>query len=102
MFNRSRFLQILRSFHIVDNDKLPPKKDLSYRPSARIRPGAQLEGGERGSFPCPILKAEKKYLDFVKHALAMSIFELVVSLESQFVSIYQTSTKLNLAQKFGC
>ena len=38
MFSRSRFLQILGSFHIVDNDKLPPKIDPSYRPSARIRP----------------------------------------------------------------
>ena len=35
--NRSQFLQVLRSFHIVDNGKLPPKTDPSYRPSARIR-----------------------------------------------------------------
>ena len=38
MFNCSRFLPILHSFHIVDNDKLPPKTDPFYRPSARIRP----------------------------------------------------------------
>ena len=28
----------LRSFHIVDNDKLPPKTYPPYRPSARLRP----------------------------------------------------------------
>ena len=38
MFNHSQFLQILCSFHIVDNDKLPPKTDPSYRSCARIRP----------------------------------------------------------------
>ena len=32
MFIRSRFLEILHSFHILDNGKLPPKTDPSYRP----------------------------------------------------------------------
>ena len=38
MFNCSQISQILCLSHIVDNNKLPPKADPSYRPSARIRP----------------------------------------------------------------
>ena len=38
MISRDYFKQILRAFHVVDNDTIPAKNDPTYRPSMRIRP----------------------------------------------------------------
>ena len=38
MISRDYFKQILRVFHVVDNDTIPAKNDPTYRPSMRIRP----------------------------------------------------------------
>ena len=88
IINSSRFSQMLPSFHKVNNDKLPPKTDPSYRPSARIRPLSDYINSISMHYYQPFQN--------------ISIDESLIgsSLETQFVTIYQTSTMLDLGQKF--